>query len=53
MRVVEDVGLTVAVDVALGSEELDRGRDDAGDVEDEQDEGTEHYDAWEESTLPY
>jgi len=39
LRVVEDVGLAVAVDVALGSEELDCGRDDAGDVEDKQDEG--------------
>jgi len=47
LRVVEDVGLAVAVDVALGPEELDCGCDDAGDVEDEQDEGAEHYDAGE------
>jgi hypothetical protein len=47
LRVVEDVRLAIAVDITLRPEELDCCCDDAGDVEHEQDEGAEHYDAWE------
>ena len=49
--VVVDVATAVAVDVALGAEELDRGLDYAGDVEDEEDEGADHHEPREEAAL--
>lgn len=48
-----DVRLTVAVDVPGRAEELDGRFDDAGDVEHEQDERTDHDDAGKQSTLIY
>lgn len=45
LGVVEDIRLAVPVDVTFGPEELYGRLDDAGDVEDEQDEGAKHYDA--------
>ena len=47
----EDVEVAVAVDISRGPEELDGGLDDAGDVEDEEDEGADHHHAREEAAL--
>ena len=52
LPVAEDVRLAVAVDVALGPEELDRRRDDARDEQHQQDEGAQHHDAREQAALP-
>ena len=46
-----DVADAVVVDGALGAPEDDGGFDEAGEPEDEEDEGADYHDPWEESPL--
>lgn len=47
----KDVRVALALDVALRAEELDRGLDEAGDVEDEEDEGADDDEAGQHAAL--
>ena len=50
-RLVEDEGLALGIYVTGGSKELDRGFDQAGEVEDEEDEGADYHYTGQEATL--